>query len=174
MHQRCGNRADVGYLLANVGPLDRTEDEHLVFYDRPAQLAAVLVPLEAQLTGCEIIMRVQYVIPEEFPRRAMKLVRPRTEDDVDHRAAPAEFCVHRVFLYAKLLDGVGRRLDHNGAIAKFVVVQPIKKKVVIGGSGSGAGSCGSLIRSGAKVRKLEEISTVQRQLNDAFFVFKGS
>ena len=40
------------------------------------QLATVLVPLEAQLTGCEIIMRVQSVITQEIPRRAVKLIGP--------------------------------------------------------------------------------------------------
>src|SRR6266478_5222215 len=74
VHQLGGNGADEGQLLANVGPLDRTEDEHLVFHDRPAQLAAVLVPLEAQLTGCEKVMRVKSVISQEFPPGAVQLV----------------------------------------------------------------------------------------------------
>src|ERR1700676_5429870 len=131
MHQRSGNGADERLFFANVGALDGAEDEHLVFYDRPAQLAAVLVSLKAHLAGCEIITRVQPVIPEKFPRRAMKLVGPGAKHDVNHGAAPAEFSVHRVFLYSKLLDGIGRRLDNHRAIAKFIVVQSIEKKVIV-------------------------------------------
>ncbi len=35
-----------GSFFPDVAALDRTEKEHLVFLDRPAELAAKLVPLE--------------------------------------------------------------------------------------------------------------------------------
>src|ERR1700758_1456287 len=191
MHKHSRYGADERNLFPDVGSLDGAEEEHPVFLDRPAQLATVLVPLETQRTGCEIIPRVHFVIADKFPASSVKLVGSGAKHQADHRSTTAVFRTHGILFHAKFLDGIGRRLNDNGAVAKFVIVHSVEQEVVVkdaqtihgkrspgpvivGRACSGAGPGRTFVSSWSKKGKLEEIPAVQWQVNNALFGFNGT
>src|SRR5216684_6996970 len=73
-------------------PFIGAKEESSVFDDRSTQGRAELVVAESAFgSGLAVkkISRVHSIVPQKFESRTVKMIRPRTGDDVDHRAAVA-------------------------------------------------------------------------------------
>ena len=84
LHRRHGG--ECGYTLIVAETFVVAEEEDLVLADRPANGGAELVLPQWQGLRLKIVTRVDSVIAQEVPQRAMELVRARARDDVGRRA----------------------------------------------------------------------------------------
>src|SRR5262249_17736878 len=90
------------------------EEEGLVFPDRPAQRSAELVldKVGPRVAGAVLkeVVRIELLVSQKLISRAVQLVRPGLDADVDDRArGAAEFGGEFVGLDAELLRRVYRR-----------------------------------------------------------------
>ncbi len=114
-------------------PIVIEEEEQLVLHYRPAYVPAKLVEVIRRLRPVRIrgnqIARIERAIAVEPERRAMKIIRPRLVDHIDHRAARAPkfrrvgIRVHLKFLYRILAELVG--------IAHARASQALSKKRIV-------------------------------------------
>ena len=75
----------VGWVRPGFGSLIAREKEKLVFDDRPAYGAAVLISLQRVAPGSEKVPGIHLAITKELKQVAMEGIRARLDDHVDRR-----------------------------------------------------------------------------------------
>ena len=99
-------------------PFIAGEEEDLVFFDRSANRAAVLLERHLRLGArsgapfgdlIEEIARIKRCLAAESVRRAVQRIRARLDSDIDYRAGLPAIFRPGIFLDIELLDGVNRQ-----------------------------------------------------------------
>src|SRR5882757_1887908 len=105
------------------------KEEALVLDDGPAQASTELVqPVFGARVGTlgEVIVGIQFVVTPELIERAMKSVRSRLGNYVNHRSwCTAQFGREGVGDDLDLLNGVDRWTDHDQTLLELIVVHAI-------------------------------------------------
>src|SRR5262249_54778569 len=114
--------------------------EGLVLADRTADIRAEEVEPHLRLDAADgwcPAVRVEIIVPEELPARAMELVGPSFDAYIDHgSSAPAVLRRIAVAQHAELLYGIHRRPDHIHTFATEaggigVVVSAVEQVVIL-------------------------------------------
>src|SRR5262249_40510758 len=149
-----GHRGAGRYGLANPGSFVIEEPEGLVSLERAARRAAELILLECAaglvVRVLEESRRIEFVVPQKLPCRAVQLVGARLERRIEDGAPRAsELRAERIGLQFEFADRVhGRLYDIRGTAQKIdviaVVVDAIEQEVVLRGARAvrGEPACG--------------------------------
>src|SRR5439155_7621939 len=128
----------------NTCALVRSEEKKLVLAERASETSSELVSLQRVLGGSEKGPGIEGAIPNEFKRRAMKLVRA----GLSHNAhgAGGGITVFRgevVVLDVEFLDGIGVRKGKIGVDVSVIVVGSVE--LVVDGVRSNTVDVGALL-----------------------------
>ncbi len=129
--RRARHDARVGGAAAVAKAFVVAEHERLVRDDLPAGRAAELMLIEGRLGHREAIAGLERVVAIEPPAGAAPLVRAAAGDHADDGAGVAAVLgVEGVREDAELVDGVGRRAQHEAGVEAVVVGRAIEQEVV--------------------------------------------
>ena len=108
------------------------EDEQPVLLDRTAARSAELILPGLRAPRLEETARIQFVVAQELPERAVKLIGSRFRCDGDLAARVISILRREVSrLNADLLHGVGRRHVHAGGLAEVSEIRAVEREVII-------------------------------------------
>src|SRR6202008_3268172 len=138
-----GNAGVQSGSLANASPLIVAEDKKLVLADRASRRTTELVPpqLPFSLLRTEEILiqahRIEFVVAQELPGRAVELVGSGLDCGINDRSAGSpEFRAEVAGLHLEFLNCVGRRkIDVRRAVQEIdgvvVIVNPVQQVAVV-------------------------------------------
>ena len=190
-----GGAGDAGERVAHVILLAfvRTEKESLVFDDRAAEAAAVLLEGAGQLgrgSSVEIVAGVEHVaVAAKGERGAVQAVGAGLETDVDHRSRLPSIFRGGILLDVEFLDGINGQngggvsgnagpVDDRLARVRFAVEQTFDEVGIVLGAqaiaaGGGEAASGIADNAGTKLQQVFVIAAVEGKIVD-FLVAQGS
>src|SRR5690348_13475537 len=87
--------------------LPGSKNEVFVSSNWPSYRESVLVTLQTIISGCEIVLRIEAIVPYEFEGGSMDFIRTTARNGIYHAAtAASKLGVGAIGLEAKLPDGV--------------------------------------------------------------------
>src|SRR3954471_2235515 len=108
-----------------------SEEERLVLHDRAAEPSAELILFQRLRLACEVVRRIERIVPQELPQRAVQLVRAGTRDDVGGRSqSVSELGIRVVGQDLELDDGINRRLENEASVHPVEVIRTIDQETV--------------------------------------------